>query len=283
MEKENHNQEYDMNIKPELGKWGTWRNKRNLRAIQRREDKAIAKQKEAEMRANGEITKKQVRKDVIISGVCGAEFLAAIGSSIMCFTAAPFAAGILVSMSLCAGVILLANVRDTIKKYKEYKKNHPTEKKPKKEKKKKEKKTKDKKLGLGKRIKKIFSKSKNKAENGNETGAKQSTPEQQSELTMPLPTSTEAENQNQPVNPNNMEPASYSLDQNGPEVVSVDLSNINVKPGINVVPYHFIVKKDDEVMKEIIEQYIEKTTGCPAMYADKVIDNEEKRVYMLTK
>jgi len=77
--------------------------------------------------------------------------------------------------------------------------------------------------------------------------------------------------------------STFKLEKDSPEIVSIDLSNINIQPGLNIVPYHFIVKKDDEIMNEIISQYIEKTTGCPAMYADRVIDDEEKRVYMLNK
>lgn len=283
MEKENNNtQEYTMNVKPELGRWANWRNKRNLQAIARREKKAIEKQQEKEKRANGEITKKQVRENAILTGVLGAELLVAIGLSAAFFATAPFAAGILAATSLFAGFSLAASLSDTIDKYKEYKKTHPAEQKPKKEKKTKEKKSKAKTLGLGKRIKNFFSKSKNKTEDGTETAKEQPTPANKPELTMPLPTEETVENKSVSSD-DDIKSANYTLDPNGPEVVSVDLSNIDTKPGLNIVPYHFIVKKDDKIMNEIIEQYIEKTTGCPAMYADKVIDNEEKRVYMLTK
>lgn len=280
MEKENNTQEYDMNVRPELGKWASFKQKAKLKKIRikeainsKKEKRTQTKQKQTEMKANGQTTRKEVAVASAWAVVQGAITLG--GLILAATTALPligFLAGVVTTVSTAATII---NVKDAKDKYKKYRKENP---KTKKEKAKTEKKKKDKKkkeLKLGKGIKKFFSKFKKKSEDSDEAVV-----EETPELTVPTPTEDISNKTNEK---SVIEPATYKLEQNNPEVVSVDLSNINIQPGLNIVPYHFVVRKDDEVMKEIIEQYIEKTTGCPAMYADRVIDNEEKRVYILNK
>ena len=86
---------------------------------------------------------------------------------------------------------------------------------------------------------------------------------------------------------------SYSLNQNGPKAMSVDLSDIHTTSGLDIILKqfipntnnidikHFIVNEEDKDVTEYMEQQIEELTGCTAIYSNQVMDDEEKRVYML--
>ena len=267
---------YDMNLQPKSGRWANWRNKRRLKSISRKEERALAKQKEAEKIKNGQISKKDLAKAygyVVAQGLIAATVVAT--TIVTASIGVAFVAGTI--MTLC-GINLVDFAKDARDKHKQYRKENPKTKKVKQKKEKKPKKQKEKKLGLGKRIKNFFTRSKNKTESNNEPIVN----EVQAPVN-PVDMNIEQTN-NQPEMPKPSETTSnYSLDKNGPKIETVDLSNISIKPGLDVNIQHFIVNKEDQIMQDIVSQYIERITGTPAMYADRVIDNEEKRVYMLTR
>jgi len=310
MEREINVQEYDMNVRPELGKWASLKQKAKLKLIRAKEyatdkkeklsdlkektklkttqikesvknlknKRTEAKEKETEMIANGQTTRKEVLVKSAWAAVQGAITLG--GIALGTTTALPligFVAGLATAVSMTATII---NYKDAKDAYKKYRQENPKVKKTKVKKEKKNKKKKLKELKITKGINKILNKFKKKSDD-NEVVT------QEPELVMPIP-SEEMDETPELVVPTAEEvkeekESTFKLDKNSPEIVSIDLSNINIQPGLNIVPYHFIIRKEDEVMNEIISQYIEKTTGCPAMYEDEIIDNQEKRVYMLNK
>jgi hypothetical protein len=229
---------------------------------------AIEKQQK---QAQKDATKKDFIKSVVYTVAQG--FITAILLSLGLTAVSPlisFAAGLFTVVSAVAFVADLQVASEKYSAYSEINSKNKTEEQPKK----------DKKLGSFKKIKNIFSKSKKHSEEMAETLITESVsepeektninqqPEMEKEINMNL--------QSESVAPK------YTL-SNCPKVTTVDLSNITVKPGLDISVQHFIVNKNDEVMRQMIELYIEKQTGTPAMYTDKVIDNQEKRVYMLVK
>lgn len=87
----------------------------------------------------------------------------------------------------------------------------------------------------------------------------------------------------------------YSFTKNGPQIAEIDLSNIHTEPGLYIEPQYFgfendpadvkhiIVNKNDEEVNNYVATEIENVTGMEAMYVDYNVEDEEKRVYMLTR
>lgn len=270
------------------------------------------KQKNEEMLANGLTTKKEVAVATTLAVVQSAITLG--GIIVGATTTLPligFLVGATTAVSMAAAIVNIKDAKNIFKKYREENPKVKKEKK-KKEKTKKEKKTKQNKL------KKLISKFRNKSKEKDETVAEEniidtpvSTEEKRKEkkvksnkfknffkkfrrnskeneemvaeetqLGMPLPVEeTELEMPLPVEETTTTNTDNFKLDKNNQEIISVDLSNIEIKPGLNIAAHNFIVRKDDEIMNEIISQYIERTTGATAEYTD----NEEKRVYTLTR
>lgn len=107
--------------------------------------------------------------------------------------------------------------------------------------------------------------------------------------TLPLPLEAEEEIQvEKPI-------INYSFTKNGPQIAEIDLSNIHTEPGLYIEPEYFgfendpadvkhiIVNKNDEEVNNYVAEEIEHATGIEAMYVDYTVEDEEKRVYMLTR
>lgn len=107
--------------------------------------------------------------------------------------------------------------------------------------------------------------------------------------TLPLPLESEEEIQvEKPI-------INYSFTKNGPQIAEIDLSNIHTEPGLYIEPEYFgfendpadvkhiIVNKNDEEVNNYVAEEIEHATGIEAMYVDYTVEDEEKRVYMLTR
>lgn len=108
--------------------------------------------------------------------------------------------------------------------------------------------------------------------------------------TLPLPLEAEEEEKQveKPI-------INYSFTKNGPQIAEIDLSNIHTEPGLYIEPEYFgfendpadvkhiIVNKNDEEVNNYVAEEIEHATGIEAMYVDYTVEDEEKRVYMLTR
>ncbi len=77
--------------------------------------------------------------------------------------------------------------------------------------------------------------------------------------------------------------ANFQLYQGPSNIKSVDLSALYIEPGLTIVPEHFIVHPKDIEMQRIVEKRIEEITGCKPMFTNRIMDGEEKKVYMLIR
>ena len=77
--------------------------------------------------------------------------------------------------------------------------------------------------------------------------------------------------------------ANFKLHQNYSKITSIDLSALYVKPGLTIMPQHFIVHPKDIEIQQIIEKRMEAITGCKPMFTNRILDGEEKKVYLLIK
>ena len=106
----------------------------------------------------------------------------------------------------------------------------------------------------------------------------------------------ESEQDMDPEKVNTKEPIiSYSFTKNGPEIAEVDLSNIHTEPGLHINQElfgfknepadikHFVVNREDEEVNNYVANEIENITGMEPIYADYNLNDEEKRVYVLTR
>ena len=106
--------------------------------------------------------------------------------------------------------------------------------------------------------------------------------------TLPLPSEDEDMQIEKPI-------INYSFTKNGPQIAEIDLSNIHTEPGLYIEPQyfgfendpadvkHFVVNRNDEEVNNYVAEEIENVTGVKAMYVDYNVEDEEKRVYMLTR
>ena len=88
---------------------------------------------------------------------------------------------------------------------------------------------------------------------------------------------------------------SYSFTKNGPEIAEVDLSNIHTEPGLHINQElfgfknesadikHFVVNREDEEVSNYVANEIENATGMEPIYNDYTVEDNEKRVYVLTR
>ena len=100
--------------------------------------------------------------------------------------------------------------------------------------------------------------------------------------------STEKANTEEPI-------ISYSFTKNGPEIAEVDLSNIHAEPGLHINQElfgfknesadikHFVVNREDEEVSNYVANEIENVTGMEPIYNDYTVEDNEKRVYVLTR
>lgn len=100
--------------------------------------------------------------------------------------------------------------------------------------------------------------------------------------------STEKANTEEPI-------ISYSFTKNGPEIAEVDLSNIHTEPGLHINQElfgfknesadikHFVVNREDEEVSNYVANEIENVTGMEPIYNDYTVEDNEKRVYVLTR
>ena len=100
--------------------------------------------------------------------------------------------------------------------------------------------------------------------------------------------STEKANTEEPI-------ISYSFTKNGPEIAEVDLSNIHTEPGLHINQElfgfknesadikHFVVNREDEEVSNYVANEIENVTGMEPIYNDYTVEDNEKRVYILTR
>lgn len=106
--------------------------------------------------------------------------------------------------------------------------------------------------------------------------------------TLPLPSEDEDMQIEKPI-------INYSFTKNGPQIAEIDLSNIHTEPGLYIEPQyfgfendpadvkHFVVNRNDEEVNNYVAEEIENVTGVKAMYVDYNVEDEKKRVYMLTR
>ena len=100
--------------------------------------------------------------------------------------------------------------------------------------------------------------------------------------------STEKANTEEPI-------ISYSFTKNGPEIAEFDLSNIHTEPGLHINQElfgfknesadikHFVVNREDEEVSNYVANEIENVTGMEPIYNDYTVEDNEKRVYVLTR
>ena len=306
----NEELEFDMNLQPELS--------RSEQKRLERKDKKKAK-KEAKEQSNEELefdmnfqsvltrikqwrsarkdkkkAKKEAKASIIWTAFQAIAFIAivTIGLTIPAFPGLGLLFGIFTSVTALACV---ASIQNLIEKRKEYKMNSFMTQEEKAEKNQIQKK------GFFKNLKNVFSRSKNKStddslqqvsevpadslQQGNQT------PTNDSDIVAETSPSTEKDSNDKKEEKISI---SYSLDQNGPKIMSVDLSGIHTTSGLDIVAEqfmakngngfdakHFIVDSEDADKIAYMEEQIQALTGCPAIYSDQVIDNNKKRVYML--
>ena len=100
--------------------------------------------------------------------------------------------------------------------------------------------------------------------------------------------STEKANTEEPI-------ISYSFTKNGPEIAEVDLSNIHTEPGLHINQElfgfknesadikHFVVNREDEEVNNYVANEIQSVTGMEPIYNDYTVEDNKKRVYVLTR
>lgn len=259
---------YNMNLQPKLSRLDSWRKKRHAKKItniersektikmvqewrkQKHQDKINNIENEALLKMSGQVIKKDVIKSALVSAgfvlatLCGISAVVATTSTFVACLCGIFITG--------SSVFSLSEIRQTIKNYKEYRKNNPKKKKEKQNKEKKNSNKKEnkksKKLGLGKKISNFFSKNKKKTDDSNENATVNASVEE-----TPVEIEEdyfEEEQTNEIVTP------IYSLNQTDPTGVKVDLSGLNITPGFHMNCMEFVVNKEDEFMQDIIETYV---------------------------
>lgn len=116
--------------------------------------------------------------------------------------------------------------------------------------------------------------------------------------TLPLPLPLEENELNLPykeIETSNEPYISYELSKKNPRIAKIDLSNIHTEPGFhiesdcfgfedeNIEAKYLIVNKNDCEVNNYVAEKIETITKVPALYSDYTNEDEEKRVYILTK
>ena len=301
-----NNEELDMNIQPELNKFQQWYSNVKAKRQEKRQFKKEIKQAKKEMKQAAKELKAQLsefhdQKDELINAymwtICQTIGFVAMTIIGLTVPGLNFLFGIFTSVLALACV---ASVQNLIEKRKEYKKISSVTQKEE------VKKNTFQKKGLFKSLRNAFGKFKSKNQSDDDIHwlpgfnkdmvkniSLQPMNESQTDdndiiADAYLPSEKDLKDEKE-----EKISISYSLNQNGPKAMSVDLSDIHTTSGLDIILKqfipntnnidikHFIVNEEDKDVTEYMEQQIEELTGCTAIYSNQVMDDEEKRVYML--
>lgn len=259
-------------LQPSLGRWADWRMKFHQKRMERIQAKAEMKLQDDQMEENGIVTKSQLKRNMLKNVITGACIALSILCSIYVAPISLFFSGVFASQAVLNGVILVAGIINTVRDYKEYKKNNPTAKK--RQETKKESKEKGKKLGLGKRIRNLFTKSKKKSNEENIDF----------NLNIDEPISEPIQNkvEEEVVKPTQQEEPTLNVIPNinlSKEFKKAKIKEANVTyiPGIGI--YIYPVEKGNKDQQKFFE------AGYAAVYEETPmsIETETHKVYVLNK